>query len=53
MGFERRRTERRNGERRVQNMWIATEKRSGLDRRHVEDRRTGFDRRVIPDRRTH
>jgi len=53
LGLERRRTERRSAERRVQNMWIAVEHRSGLDRRTHGERRHGVDRRVIPDRRMH
>jgi len=53
MGNERRRAERRVFERRVQNMWIAVEHRSGLDRRMRTERRAGTDRRLVPDRRVH
>ncbi len=47
---ERRDDERRFGERRLQNMWVAVERRAGAERRR-RDRRAGRDRRRIPDRR--
>jgi hypothetical protein len=50
--MERRTAERRGLERRLQNMWIATENRTGLERRTMPERRVG-ERRVVPDRRRH
>jgi len=49
---ERRENERRADERREQNMWVATDRRSGLDRRSIENRRTGSERRQVNDRRS-
>ena len=49
-GVERRQTPRRDDPRRTQNMWIAVDRRSGLERRDG-DRRTGSERRVVSDRR--
>lgn len=48
--LERRNTQRRTTERREQNMWVLSDRRSGLDRRAIE-RRNDDDRRLLGDRR--
>jgi hypothetical protein len=49
--MERRQGDRRTAERRVQNMWVAVDRRLGRDRRGSLDRRASADRRAVPDRR--
>jgi len=54
MNDDRRSTssDRRSDQRREQNMWVSTDRRSGLERRYGADRRLSEERRLMGDRRT-
>ena len=51
LGERRERPERRIDRRRLQNMWVPRDFRSGRERRSGIDRRTVAERRMIADRR--
>ena len=50
-GDDRRATDRRALQRRMQNMWVMMDRREGSERRRGLDRRSGAERRLVLDRR--